>query len=270
MWDFNVFDVYGLEVYGRRLESIDRRLISPDDNNRKLWGMSKPVPTPSPTLMPTMGKAYATSFGIYFRYTFSEKDILTSVESLLSTMYENMVNDNPLPTTSSFNGARVKPEFFAFTGYFDPLVLTTGEDYIPETSYYGYFPPTPTDDYPPTYYPTLTLDPTLDPTTAPTTAPTKAPTYNPTYVPTSLPSLNPTTEDEPLYVLYNYFSSSTCSGTSSDIYGYPTSKCKDLYQNGTRYSGMYHCKNGIPSYSTYSSDDCSGSPEDTINFNTEW
>jgi len=69
-------------------------------------------------------------------------------------------------------------------------------------------------------------------------------------------------DDEEFQEIVEYnFVSGTCSDTSFATFNYPTSRCVN--------KEMYHCKNGIPSYSRYLSDDCSGSTEDTINLNTE-
>lgn len=100
MSDFNVFDVYGLEIFGRRLESPSHRLTLSDIENRKLWA-TKPAPVASPTAMPTSSSIKGTTFTVYFTYKFDIDNFYTLLENLLETMYENMVSNAPLPPRNS-------------------------------------------------------------------------------------------------------------------------------------------------------------------------
>ena len=130
MSNFNILGIEEFQIYERRLNDASTQ-------QRNLgWGAKSTTfsPTPAPTAVkaPTNG----TKFEVYFKYTFEDVDnLLSTVDTILETMYSNMWSSTPAPTTSLFNGAKLRAEYFSYLGNYDPSIVEATNDY----SYYSYY-----------------------------------------------------------------------------------------------------------------------------------
>ena len=122
MKDFGIFGIDSVSMYGRRLGWT---------TPAKTTTTSSPTPSPVALLD-------GTSFSVYFTYTFKSSDFPDKIDTIVETMYNNMVSSTPLSTTLPlFSSAKIKPAFFSFLGYFDMSTIKSTDDYNTES--YGYY-----------------------------------------------------------------------------------------------------------------------------------